>query len=739
MADRLSEILEKSFGHRQFRRPQREIVESVLSGADTLAIMPTGGGKSLCYQLPAVLSEGVALVVSPLIALMKDQVDALAARGIPAAMINSAQSPEERRLALARLRLGSLKLAYIAPERFRMRSFARSLEGVKISLFAVDEAHCISQWGHDFRPDYARLGEAVEALGRPPVAAFTATATPEVRQDIVAQLNMRNPKVFVSGFARPNLSFNVTEVSGKAEKEMRVREIIAKHKVGIVYCATRKSAQSLSEALWDDGVRHVVYHGGMSVAERDAAQEAFVGGRENVAVATNAFGMGIDRPDIRFVCHYELPGSVEAYYQEAGRAGRDGNPAYCEMLMMYSDKRVQEFFIDGANPEPDFIRAVYAAIRSNSDEGGECVMPADDIAECAAAKLRAARSAGRARRFSRGGTSAAAAQNSMAVSSAISILRRLGILERFDIPGMRSRGTRLLMPDLAASELDLPAEKLREKRRRDENKLRDMISFAYSRACRQEWILGYFGEADASACGVCDNCRRAANPAPSASRPLDLQEIEIARKALSCVARMSRRTGPRTWTPIFGRTLVLDCLLGSRNERILRFGFDSIPTHGALKSLGKKFVSALISALESEGYLQTAQGDYPLLGLTDKGVEMMMGELQNPKLDFPSAPLSDISPSKRSSAKGKKAPISAEASENPELLRRLVELRNKMRRQRNVPAYAIFPNAVLISLSNALPTTAQEAMGIGGIGAAKAASVLPAFIDAINEYLKERG
>lgn len=748
MGDALTEILKTHFGHSQFRAPQREIVESILSGKDTLAIMPTGGGKSLCYQLPALASDGVALVVSPLIALMKDQVDALAARGIAAAMINSSQSAEEQRLALARLRMGELKLAYIAPERFRMRSFTRSLEGLKISLFAVDEAHCISQWGHDFRPDYARLGEVVETLGRPPCAAFTATATPDVKADIVAQLKMREPKIFVSGFARRNLSFNIINVNSKAEKELRVRDIIDKYKTGIIYCSTRKSVESLSATLWEDGVRHVIYHGGMTPSQRDEAQEIFISGRENIAVATNAFGMGIDRADIRFVCHYELTGSVEAFYQEAGRAGRDGLPAYCAMLMMYSDKRVQEFFIDGANPEPEYVRAVYATIRSNADEGNECEMTIDDITECAVEKMKMGTVSSSSKRGGYGNKRGGGTGNSMSTSSALTILRKLELVDRYDIAGSRTRGTRLLQPDLKPSQIKLPTEILAEKRRRDEAKLKELITFAYSKECRQEWILHYFGEADSSPCGDCDNCRSGvgASSEPRAVREvLDAAQIEIVRKALSCVARMSRKVAPRTWSPIFGKTMILDCLMGSRNARILQFGYDKISTYAALKNYGRKFVSELLQCLENGGFAEVVQGEYPLFGLTDKGVKMMMGELENVETEFPSGAsvendkISKIGvKTQKNSSEKKRTALKFCQPEDSELFKRLVAMRDKMRRERNVPAYVIFPNTVLLALSNAMPNNAEEAMEIKGIGEAKASSVLPPFLEEIKIYRQGR-
>jgi len=319
--------LEKYFGFREFRYPQGDVVSAILNGRDVVVVMPTGGGKSLCYQLPAILLDGVTIVVSPLIALMKDQVDALLARGVAATLINSTISNAEQRERIHKMRDGAFDLVYIAPERFRSRSFVQALGQITIAVFAVDEAHCISQWGHDFRPDYFRLGPILEELGNPPTGAFTATATEEVRGDILARLGLEDPLIYIAGFARPNLSFMVTEIQRETDKYDRLREVIRRHKTGIIYCASRKRVDEVTEYLKSYSVKAVGYHGGYDEDTREEAQNQFTQNRCDVVVATNAFGMGIDRADLRFVLHFEIPGSLEAYYQEAGRAGRDGEPA----------------------------------------------------------------------------------------------------------------------------------------------------------------------------------------------------------------------------------------------------------------------------------------------------------------------------------------------------------------------------------------------------------------------------
>ncbi len=358
----LSSALERHFGHRTFRPGQEEIVRAVLAGKDVLAVMPTGSGKSLGYQLPALLLPGLTLVVSPLIALMKDQVDELNRKGIKAAALHSLATPPERRAAIAGARRGELSLLYVAPERFASASFLRDLSDLRLSRFAVDEAHCVSEWGHDFRPDYRRLAEAAGLCrradgqeGRPPIIAFTATATPEVREDIAALLGLENPEIFVAGFDRPNIFFDVRRVSGELEKRALLPELVGGRRA-LVYAATRKSAERAAEALRAAGTRAEVYHAGLEEAERSRVQNGFAAGRIRVVCATNAFGMGIDRPDVEAVVHFEIPGSLEAYYQEIGRGGRDGRPAQATLLWNYVDVRTREYFIERDEDESDIWR-----------------------------------------------------------------------------------------------------------------------------------------------------------------------------------------------------------------------------------------------------------------------------------------------------------------------------------------------------------------------------------------------
>ena len=373
--NRLLDPLRQYFGHTSFRDSQQDLVQAVLDGHDLLAVMPTGSGKSLGYQLPAVLLPGTTLVVSPLISLMKDQVDELNRRGISAVALHSMLSAEARRDALRSARAGECRLLYVAPERFASEHFVRVLREIPVARFIVDEAHCVSEWGHDFRPDYRRLKEAAEAClrsdrrtGRPPIAAFTATATPEVRADIVDLLGLVEPRVVVAGFDRPNIALHVRPVSGDIEKQQLLPALVGRGRA-LVYASTRRKAEAAAETLQASGINAAAYHAGLADAERSAVQERFASGALRIVCATNAFGMGIDRPDVEAVVHVDIPGSIEAYYQEIGRAGRDGRLASATLLWNYADVKTREFLID-----------------RESDEEAERFTPRPDPAEIARRK-----------------------------------------------------------------------------------------------------------------------------------------------------------------------------------------------------------------------------------------------------------------------------------------------------------------------------------------------------------------
>ena len=694
--DRAREKLQEVFGFEDFLDGQETVIDEILSGRDGSVVMPTGGGKSLCYQLPALCREGVTLVVSPLIALMKDQVDALEERGVAVTLINSTLTWNEQKERLDGMKNGDYRLVYIAPERFRASSFMSALSDVKIEMVAIDEAHCLSQWGHDFRPDYMRLGKALEKMGRPQCVALTATATPIVREDIRGVLNLREPFESISGFERPNLSFTITPVEKVAQKYGRLKKVLAENKTGIVYCATRKKVEEVAETIHSWGLKCIAYHGGMSDQEREDTQNAFISREADIAVATNAFGMGIDRSDVRFVVHFEIPGSVEAYYQEAGRAGRDGEASVCELLFNYADTRTQEFFIDGVNPGPGMIRDVYQFFLNEADDAYEVHRTLDEIKDAIGAK------------------------NGMAVGAALGALIRGRWVERFDVPGMRAKGTRLLKPDVLTRDLTLDEAALEEKERRDREKLEKMVQLCYANTCRQQWVLEYFGEVDAPVCGSCDVCRGEENSERRA--PSDDEDL-IVRKFLSGVARMSRRTATG-WEGIFGRGRIVQMLLGSKSQEVLRVRLHELKTYGILKKQGTAYLNALARSLNNGGLIVTQMGEYPLVTLTPRGEQVMMGKTSY-SLEWPSN-----DGGSKTSADGVDL---KDLGFDGQLYDRLKEVRTRLAKAAQVPAYVIFSNDTLEHLARLRPKTMDAGLLVKGIGEAKAEKYLEPFLKVIRK------
>jgi ATP-dependent DNA helicase RecQ len=471
----LAQALQRHFGYQRFRPGQEAIVRSVLEGRPTIAILPTGGGKSLCFQLPALLLPGTTVVASPLVALMKDQVDQLCARGIAATFINSSLSESERQERQAQVRRGAYRLVYVAPERFRSSSFLQCLASQRIPLLAIDEAHCISAWGHDFRPDYQRLAQARLQINAERVLALTATATAEVRRDIAQALQLDKPRVFVAGFDRPNLFIEISKASGDKDKLGRLLALARRGGQGLVYAATRRNVEKIVAALRGHGVDAIGYHAGMEDGERTAVQDRYLRGEAQVIVATNAFGMGVDKPDIRFVSHFDVPRSVEAYYQEIGRAGRDGEPSLALLLFNFADVMLQRRLIDSGRASEKVVRAVWDA----------------------AVRLGRGTHAGLAR---------AAGVEDAEASAAVRMLESAGHLDRSRVRGPTAQFA-VLTREVAGDALEIDFDLLAQRVERERKMLDRMVRLADTSGCRRVNLLRYFGDADVPhGCTACDNC-----------------------------------------------------------------------------------------------------------------------------------------------------------------------------------------------------------------------------------------
>lgn len=471
--DELEALARKRFGIEALRPGQRIILEHVLRREDVLAILPTGGGKSLTYQLPALVLPGATIVVSPLISLMQDQVDKLRALGLRVVMLNSSMSEKEQRKSLAAIENNEDPgLIYVTPERLDDPDFRALLRSANPQLFVVDEAHCISQWGHDFRPAYLGLNNAVQALGGPPILALTATATERVTEDIVRQLDMRSPRILLAGLERPNLGFSVNPVRTEHGRRRRLVDLVrGLEGAGIVYCATVQQAEELALFLRQSGIDADRYHGQMRAKEREEVQRAFMAGPSpRVIVATNAFGLGVDKADIRFVVHAQMPGSLEAYFQEAGRAGRDGLPSRCILLYHPGDRRVQAYFLGGRYPRKEEVIQVAKAL-------SEEPLSMRELAERAGHSARLLR-------------------------VILSLLADAGVARE------EGNEIRLLGPLPSDEALSVVARRYEEKRKDDRARLDAVVRYATSTLCRTRILLAYFGDTSEKNCGRCDNCLR---------------------------------------------------------------------------------------------------------------------------------------------------------------------------------------------------------------------------------------
>lgn len=763
----LDALLLDRFGFPGFRPGQREIVAHVTEGRDALVVMPTGAGKSLCYQVPALARGGTTVVVSPLIALMKDQVDALVEKGVRATFLNSSLTSGEYAERVEALRAGRVELLYVAPERFSP-SFLDLLGSVDVRLLAVDEAHCLSQWGHDFRPDYLRLGQVRRALHDPPTVALTATATPEVQRDIVQTLRIDRGRVFVRGFDRENLILEVHHVTGLAHKDAVLAELV-RPGPALVYAATRKHVERATAALREAGVRAGYYHAGLDGADRTRVQDDFMRGALPVVVATNAFGMGIDKRDIRAIIHYDLPGTVEAYYQEIGRAGRDGRMSRAVLLFNKSDRRVQEFFIDNSHPKAEWVHRVYDWLVDRAEnpvfasveemaaalppEAGDraaaaClyqlqreglvrrIAPSDRPAEVILAgrppreKVHGHRGAlldallGRGLRpgeriaFDLDGWAADLALGRDQLTAALRGLEDRGFLE-FRAADRRG-GVELLEP---GRPLELDQERLLARRAREYAKLDAMVRYTGT-DCRRRYVIEYFGEvAPFDRCGTCDQCRRG-GAAPAGPQPLTPSQEEVVRMLLAVVARMEAGAQRRG----FSADLIGRVATGSRDAAVLNWRFDELTTYGLLGPRGNNGrrapgrawtvgeVADLLAALVEAGALEESyvtreingkERTYKELALAPLGWSVMRQEAADFRLVFPHGAKLD-------------APTGPPAdAAHHDLLDRLRDVRRAIAQREEVPAYVVASNASLDEIARLRPTTRRALGTIKGFGPVK--------------------
>jgi len=608
----LEQALKHYFGYDEFRLSQREIITTALANRDLLVVMPTGGGKSLCFQLPALLKQGVTIVISPLIALMQDQVQQLTNNGIPATFLNSSISTEERRDRAAAIYNGEIKLLYLAPERLNQEFISNFLidlhQEVGISGFAIDEAHCVSEWGHDFRPDYRKLSQLRHYFPKVPWLGLTATATDRVRLDIIKQLDLREPDIHVASFNRPNLYYEVRRKTTTPYKEL-LAQVKQSKGAGIIYCLSRKKVDELTSKLQHDGIKVLPYHAGLDSETRTNNQNSFIRDDVQIMIATVAFGMGINKPDVRFVIHYDLPRNIEGYYQESGRAGRDGEPAHCTLYFGMGDIKTIEYLI------------------------------------------------------------------------AQKIDRETGMA-------------------------------LEEEQRIATQQLRRVINYAEATECRRIIQLGYFGESFPGNCDNCDNCKY--------PRPISDWTIE-SQKLLSCVARFSKQGRN------FGLSYTIDVLRGSKSDRVLKNGHDTLSTYGIGKDRTQNEWRILGRSLLHQGLVDETSDGYSVLTLNPLSWEILKSQRKVEMAIAPSLPTAET------------LDISTNTAEIQSLFNRLHKLRKQYADANKVPPYVIFADSSLRLMAQQQPQTLAQFAQISGVGARKLAQYGEMFTGEIRAFRAESG
>lgn len=739
MMQQAERILRDTFGFATFRPGQHDIVSAVLSGRNVLGVLPTGGGKSLCYQVPALVFPKLTLVVSPLIALMQDQTERLRSLGVEAYSLHSGMGQGEVNDIIYRASIGKVKLLYVAPERMESRTFRSQLQSVPLSLLAVDEAHCISEWGHDFRPSYRNILSLFDSRQRVPIVAVTATATPDVRADVIAALQMKAPVEIVRGFARSNLSLKVEQTAAKVEHVTRAaREL--QHGSMIVYCASRRRVDTMVEELNKRGVHAVGYHGGMPHHQRAATQDAFLNSTVRVLAATNAFGMGVDKSDVRHVIHADLTQTLEAYYQEAGRAGRDGDPATCTLLYQSEDKRLMDFYIKTTYPEQDEIAAVYDYLCTRAGlqfgESTQTPIMADSASIASALHTTEASVRGVLALLERSGvlvstTAHGNARMTLRTSRerieqfadqappefrlavqlisrhlngrmpgeetdfpVVELLRRsdvtsaelsralsalqLGALIRYSPPNTGG-GILLLGLRVRISALEIDFKALQQRRERANQKLSVMIGYAESRQCKRNVILSYFGDQSTSGtCGTCSSC----TSTTSTQKQLSQRMAEN----INAVIIAAWQTRGR-----FGRHVIIDIVRAVHSPKVKEYRLDRSAAFGLLSSRTKaELLEAIDVALEA-GWLVKTADLYPTIGVTSSGREHTGSLPKQLTLQR----------------------VSAEAStENIDASSRvyamLLAMRERIASQRGVPESTLCSNNELTQLAQDMPLTLQE-------------------------------